>query len=132
MRSFLGVVNPLGVKVFDTSGYASLHEVRDRAHRDALTADMRRRGWQGPPTVVLADHAISLTGVHRRSAAAQAGLDEVPGVSLEDLFGACGKDMWELVNGSEEYATSYYYDFSRLINDHLPETVIESYGLDMQ
>ncbi|MFJ5680235.1 hypothetical protein [Streptomyces sp. NPDC093097] len=132
MQAIPGVVNPLGVDVFDTSGYAPLHEVRSEEHRDALAADMRQRGWQGPPVVVLPDYTVSLTGVHRRSAAEQADLEEVPGVSLEDLFEACELDMWELVNSDEEYImAASFNNFVRLINDHLPEEVIEAYGLDM-
>lgn len=126
------LLNPLDVGVIDTTGYAPFHEVRDEAVRDSLAADMRLRGWHGAPLVVLPDHVLSLTGVHRRAAAEIAELEEIPGVSLEDLFEACGLDMWELINDDEEYArASGYYDFSRLIEDHLPADVIEAYGLDM-
>ncbi|WP_184503538.1 ParB N-terminal domain-containing protein [Streptomyces botrytidirepellens] len=125
-------MNPLKLEVFDTSGYAPFHEVRDEEHRDALAADMRARGWQGPPLVVLPDWRLSLTGVHRRAAAELAELEEVPGACLESLFEACGLDMWGLVNSCEEYTmTVAYFDFSRLINDRIPEDIIETYGLDM-
>ncbi|MFI7470515.1 hypothetical protein [Nonomuraea sp. NPDC049646] len=125
------VLNPLGLDLIDTTGYAPLHEVRDEDHRDASAADMREHGWNGAPLVVLPDYALSLTGVHRRAAAELAELDEIPGVSLEAIFEACGLDMWELINDDEAYAAaSAYYDFSRLVEDHLPADVIEAYGLD--
>lgn len=126
------LINPLGLDVIDTTGYAPFHEVRDEAHRDTIAADMRERGWHGAPLVVLPDYGLSLTGVHRRAAAQLAELEEIPGVSLEEIFEACGKDMWELINDDEEYArAASYYDFSRLIEDHLPADVVEAYGLDM-
>jgi hypothetical protein len=125
------LLNPLGLDVIDTMWYAPLHEVQDEDHRDAIAADMRTRGWNGAPLVVLPDYALSLTGAHRRAAADLAELEEIPGVSLEDIFEAHGLDMWELINDNEEYAiASSYYDFSRLVEDHLPADVIETYGLD--
>ncbi|WP_047121249.1 ParB/RepB/Spo0J family partition protein [Streptomyces leeuwenhoekii] len=127
-----GIINPLNLPLIDTTTYSPLHEVRDEEHRDAIAADMRKRGWHGAPLVVLPDYLLSLTGVHRRSAAELAGLEEIPGVSLEDLFEACGTDLWDAINSDEEYMNaSCYYDYSRVIADHLPEEVIETYGLDM-
>jgi ParB-like chromosome segregation protein Spo0J len=101
--------NPLGLDPIDTTGYAPLHEVRDDDHRDTIAADMRKHGWNGAPLVVLPDYALSLTGVHRRAAAELAELEEIPGVSLEDIFDACGLDMGELINDSEEYANASSY-----------------------
>ncbi|WP_158088815.1 ParB N-terminal domain-containing protein [Thermoactinospora rubra] len=125
------VVNPLGIDVFDTSGYAPLHEVRDEDKLDAIADDMRRRGWHGPPLVVMRDNLSSLTGVHRRAAAELAELEEIPGVELADLFEACGLDMWEIVVGDESLDDEVAHnDFRRLL-DYLPEDVREAYGLDM-
>lgn len=125
------VLNPLGVEVIDTTGYAPLHEVRDEDHRNALAADMRERGWHGAPLVVLPDYALSLTGVHRRAAAELAELDEIPGVSLEAIFEECGLDLWDVIHSDEEYLNAVsYWDFSRMVEDKLPADVIEAYGLD--
>lgn len=125
------VLNPLNVEVIDTTGYAPLHEVRDENHRNALAADMRIRGWRGAPLVVLPDYALSLTGVHRRAAAELAELDEIPGVSLEAIFEACGLDLWDVIHSDEEYLNAAsYWDFSRMVEDKLPADVIEAYGLD--
>lgn len=126
------VTNPLDVEIIDTTGYSPLHEVRDDDKLDALAADMRQRGWHGSPLVVLPDYRLSLTGVHRRAAAEQAELEEIPGVRLEDIFEACDLDLWEIVNDDDDYANaSAHYDFSRIVAENLPEHVIEAYGLDM-
>lgn len=126
------ITNPLDLEIRNTRGYAPLHEVRDETHRDAIADDMRKRGWNGAPLVVRREFAISLTGVHRRAAAEAAGLDEIPGVDLEDIFDGCGLDMWKLINNSEEYSLeTSYHDYSRLVCENLPEDVVEAYGLDM-
>lgn len=126
------VINPLDVEIIDTAIYEPIHEVRDEELRDALAADMRLRGWQGPPLVVLPDYLVSLTGVHRRAAAEIAELEEIPGVSLEDIFEACDLDMWEIINADDDYANaSAHFDYSRIVTENLPEHVLEAYGLDM-
>ncbi|MFI7126014.1 ParB N-terminal domain-containing protein [Nonomuraea sp. NPDC050153] len=125
------VLNPLNVEVIDTKGYAPLHEIRDEDHLNALAADMRQRGWHGAPLVVLPDYTLSLTGVHRRAAAELAELEEIPGVSLEDIFEACGLDMWDVIHSDDDYVNAVaYWDFSRIVEDNLPADVIEAYGLD--
>ncbi|MBL1120739.1 ParB N-terminal domain-containing protein [Streptomyces sp. 110] len=132
MQTTQGIINPLGLDLIDATAYSPFHEVRDEEHRDAIAADMRKHGWRGAPLVVLPTYLLSLTGVHRRSAAELAELEEIPGVSLEDIFEACGMNLWEAINSDEEYMNaSSYYDYSRVIADHLPEEVIETYGLDM-
>lgn len=126
------VINPLDVEIIDTKGYMPIHEVRDEDLLDALAADMSQRGWHGAPLVVLPDYLTSLTGVHRRAAAEQVDLDEIPGVSLEAIFEACGLDMWEVINGDDEYANATaHFDYSRVVAENLPAHVIEAYGLDM-
>lgn len=125
------LVNPLEVAIIDSAGYAPLHAVHDEAHRDALADDMRLHGWRGAPLVVLACYVISLTGVHRRAAAEAAGLEEIPGVDLEEIFEAHGLDLWELIGDNDEYSTaSAYYDFSLVVAENLPADVIEAYGFD--
>lgn len=132
MQTTQGVVNPLGLDIIDSSSYPTLHEVRDPEHRDALARDMRARGWQGAPLVVMSDYSLSLTGVHRRAAAELAELDFVPGVELEHIFESCDLDLWEIVNSDEGYQLdAQYYDFARIIADHLTAEVTDAYGLDL-
>ncbi|WP_344453575.1 hypothetical protein, partial [Actinocorallia aurantiaca] len=66
------------------------------------------------------------TGVHRLAAAAQAGLDFVPGVDAEALLAACSVDLWE--------RRAEFVDLDdaleRLLTE-LPAEVCEAYGLDL-
>lgn len=87
--------NPLGLPVFDVTGYAPRHEVTDPAKAEALAQDMKANGWRGAPLVVLREYGQALTGVHRLAAAEQAGLGMVPGIDAEELLAACGIDLWE-------------------------------------
>lgn len=62
-----------------------LHEVRDAAKMEALTASMEANGWQGRPLLVVADgcgNYFGLTGSHRYAAASEAGLEMAPCVVL--------------------------------------------------
>src|SRR5262249_14224980 len=57
-----------------------LHEVRDQAKVDQLTADMKKNGWRGTPLLVIEPKSdyLAWTGTHRLAAATQAGLSSVP------------------------------------------------------
>ena len=57
-----------------------LHEVRNRAILDGLTADMKENGWRGRPLLVIERESdyVAWTGSHRIAAAIEAGLALVP------------------------------------------------------
>ena len=57
-----------------------LHEVRNQALLDALTADMKENGWRGRPLLVIERESdyVAWTGSHRMAAAIEAGLALVP------------------------------------------------------
>lgn len=123
--------NPLGLEIIDATNYAPIHGVDQPEKRDAIAEDMRLYGWQGAPLVVLPEYGMSLTGVHRRAAAEVAGLDEIPGVSLESIFEACDLDLWEIASRPEYEQDCCQMDYSRLVQDQLPGEILEAYGLDL-
>ena len=114
-----------------TSTYIEpLHEVRDADKLAELVASMEADGWTGTPVVVagLGGGVVrALTGSHRLQAAQDAGIDEVPVVSIEDLCAESGIDWDELLDefGSDLFETGRY------VCGELPRSVTEAYGLDL-
>lgn len=119
--------NPLGLDLInDVTGYATPHDVTDEDKAEEIAADMAEHGWRGAPLVVLRDYARTLTGVHRLAAAEQAGVP-VPGVNAEELFEACGIDLWE----RREEIDGDLDEVLRVLVAELPEDVRDAYGLDI-
>lgn len=78
------------------------HEPQDEAKLEGLIADMRARGWVGPPILVVGDpeedgELLALTGSHRLRAARVAGLDTVP-VAMTDLPTGWSVDGADLID----------------------------------
>jgi hypothetical protein len=63
-----------------------LHEVRDQAKLDQLTADMKENGWRGTPLLVIERESdyLAWTGTHRLAAAIETGLSSVPCYVLDE------------------------------------------------
>ncbi|MEU5748186.1 endonuclease domain-containing protein [Streptomyces sp. NPDC047726] len=92
---------------------------------DEIAASMRADGWKGSPLVIEPDHALSFNGTHRLRAAVRAGLEEVPAVTLTDLFTACGLNLQQICDDGN---LGYTWDRREII-EHLPEDVREAYTI---
>ena len=119
--------NPLDLPVFDVTNFAPRHAVTASDKAEALAEDMKARGWQGAPLVVLRDYGQALTGVHRLAAAEQAGLDTVPGVDAEELLAACGIDLWER---REDFGD--LDDALEALLAEVPAEIQAAYGIDLR
>ena len=117
--------------IVTTSTYIEpLHEVRDADKLAELVASMEADGWTGTPVVVagLGNGVVrALTGSHRLQAAQDAGIDEVPVVSIEDLCAESGIDWDELL---DEFGGDLF-EAGRYVCGELPRSVTEAYGLDL-
>ncbi|MFD7868122.1 hypothetical protein [Streptomyces sp. NPDC059783] len=122
-------VNPLALPLhhIDPESYTTgpNWEFYEQAVVDEITASMRVDGWKGSPLVIEPDHALSFNGTHRLHAAVQAGLEEVPAVTLTDLFTACGLDLQQIC---DDGSLGYTWDRREII-EHLPEDVREAYTI---
>lgn len=116
----------MNLPIIDATGYVTGQPDTDPGHVAAIAASMHEHGWKGAPLVVLSDYARAYTGTHRLAAAEQAGLDMVPGVELEDLFAACGLDLWQVC---EDEGLSVLMDRAQVIA-RLPAQTRAAYGLD--
>lgn len=121
-----GITNPLNLPILDATGYVTGQDYLDEDHAAAIAENMRAHGWQGAPLVVLPEWAISYSGTHRLHAAEAAELEEVPAVSLEDLFEACGLDLEQIVAENDFMVTMHRPE----ILDHLPDDIRAAYALD--
>ncbi|MEV8544390.1 ParB N-terminal domain-containing protein [Streptomyces sp. NPDC051572] len=126
MQMVQGIHNPLALDIIDASGYLTGQETWDDDHVAAIADSMRRHGWQGAPLVILPEWAISYSGTHRLLAAEAAGLEQVPAVSLEDLFEACGLDLEAIVAADDLMVTTHRPE----ILGHLPDDIRAAYTLD--
>lgn len=98
----------------------------EQDHVDEIADSMRAKGWHGAPLVVLPDYGVSYSGTHRLRAAADADLDEIPTVTLNDLFEACGLDLGQL---TDEHDLGYLSNREEIVA-LLPDTARAAYGLD--
>lgn len=119
-------LNPLGLKLIDATGYTTAQGDWDTDLVDEIAASMRADGWTGAPLVVLPDYARAYSGTHRLAAAEQAGLDEVPAVTLADVFEAHGLDLDEIAAAE---GLSVLDDREQILA-HLPADTLAAYGLD--
>lgn len=127
MQTTQGIHNPLGLDIIDASGYVTGQDTWDDDHVSDIADSMRRHGWQGPPLVVLPELAISYSGTHRLRAAEAAGLEQVPAVSLEDLFASCGLDLEAIVAAEDHLIVTMHRPE---ILSHLPDDIRAEYTLD--
>ncbi|MEU9761728.1 ParB/Srx family N-terminal domain-containing protein [Streptomyces sp. NPDC047987] len=122
------LMNPLNLNIIDATGYTTggNWDFYDQAHIDEIADSMRRNGWQGAPLVVLPDYAVSYSGTHRLRAAEAAELDEVPAVTLHDLFEACDLDLNAIC---DEHDFGFVSNREEIVA-HLPEDVRVAYTLN--
>ena len=122
--------NPLNLEVATTepSSYTTggNWDFFEQDHVDEITASMRAKGWDGAPLVVLPAYGVSYSGTHRLRAATDAELDEVPTVTLHDLFAACDLDLDELCDEHDLGLLSNREEIVAL----LPHDARAAYGLD--
>lgn len=126
MQTTTGIHNPLNLNLIDATGYITGQPDLDQQHVDNITNNMRAHGWQGAPLVVLPDYARAYSGTHRIAAAEAAELDEIPAVTLADLFEAAGLDLNTI---TDENDLSILNDRAEIL-DHLPDGIRAAYGLD--
>ncbi len=91
-----------------------------------LAEEMRKMGWQGSPLVVNGDQVLS--GEERYEAARFLGReDEVPTISLEELFAEAGMDLPEIStpDGHGDPGREFFEDYLR----DLPEHIRDKYSL---
>lgn len=114
------------------------HGVDEPAKRNSIAADMRKRGYVGPPIVVYQMgryHFQALTGVHRLAAARIARLDTVPAVSILDVFKEDGVNVNQIF---EEYGDPDPTDpsaddgFGDMIENELSPEIRKKYGLEFR
>lgn len=113
----------------DASEIRPWHEFQDNTKYRTLVASMQDNGWTGAPIVVIdGERPQAITGSHRIPAAEFVGI-KVPTVDIDDLLRDAGTALAEL---DEEYGNNegdHYEAICRLAY-HLPDNVIEHYGLD--
>lgn len=115
-----------------TSLFDPPHEVTDPDKHAALLADMRVRGWQGPPLVTTeGEGGWSFTGAHRIAAVRDLWNDEgieieIPYVDIADLCQRYGID-WNAL--CEEHHDEHWAatEVKRL----LPHEVVDYLGFDV-
>lgn len=91
---------------------------RERIHE--LAEQMRQMGWQGSPLVVHADQVLS--GAERYEAARFLGReDEVPTISLQELFEEAGMDMPQISSpeGNTDPESDFFEDYLRDLPEHI-------------
>lgn len=120
------ILNPLRLPLIDATGYTTAQGDWDPDLVSEIAVSMRTDGWQGAPLVVLPDYARAYSGTHRLAAADQAELDEIPAVTLTDLFEAHGLDLDETA-AAEGLSV---LDCREQILAHLPADILAAYGLD--
>ena len=129
MQTASGITNPLNLPLTAAPGSGLTTGANWDFYDDETVAEiadsMRRHGWQGSPLVVLPDYGITYSGTHRLRAAEAAGLDEVPLVTLPDLFAACGLDLAAIC---DEHDLGLLSDRAEIVA-HLPQDVREAYTL---
>lgn len=75
------------------------HEVRNQEAVDRIAADMKERGWQGRPALVVrdGDELLGWTATHRLAAAEKAGLTDIPTIEVDGAkLREAGYDLKEL------------------------------------
>lgn len=100
-------------------------EGRDARIHD-LARDMERNGWSGSPLVVHGDQVLS--GQERYEAARFLGIEEeVPRVTLEDVYAEAGVDMPQVASpqGGADADQQFFEDYLR----DLPRHVRDKYEL---
>lgn len=126
MQTTQGITNPLGLDLADATGYTTGQDYYDADRVTEIATDMAHNGWHGAPLVVIPDYAVSYSGTHRLRAAKEAELEEVPAVSLHDLFAACGLDL-DQITADEDL--SLVADRVEILL-HLPDDIRETYAID--
>jgi ParB-like chromosome segregation protein Spo0J len=108
------------------------HEITSHAKVVALVSSIETNGWQGPPLV--ADGEMLITGVHRSAALralgwSRAAIDEVT-VDIRDIFAANGLD-YEAIRAEEEADFSDFEVSLPWVINHLPQSVLDEYGIEV-
>lgn len=97
-----------------------------RERIEELAEEMREMGWKGSPLVVHGDQVLS--GAERYEAARFLGReDEVPTITLVELFEEAGMDMPQIASeeGGTEPDAEFFEDYLR----DLPRHVRDKYEL---
>ena len=85
-----------------------------------LAEEMRQMGWQGSPLVVHGDQVLS--GAERYEAARFLGReDEVPRITLDELFEEAGLDMPQIASpeGGPPSEEQFFEDYLRDLPEHI-------------